>query len=117
MQRAWFGLCAIVALAGCTSGWNGGTPPYTAAETDRALRPLKELEPRCYSQSQSKLEKRAVRLEFVLYVDERGAVRSDPVLVDPHDAALTECLRAGLNALQFPAKGERDQIRVSFDLS
>lgn len=117
MRRVWLGLCAIVALAGCTSGRSGGPPPYTAAETERALRPLKELEPRCYAQSESKQQNRAVRLEFVLYVDARGAVRSDPVLVDPRDAALTECLRAGLDSLHFPAKGEPDQIRVSFDLS
>jgi hypothetical protein len=116
MRSMWFGLCVIAALGACTSG-RGSPPPFSAAETDRALRPLKELEPRCYAKSQSKLEKRAVRLEFVLYVDERGAVRSDPVVVDPRDAALTECLRAGLDALQFPAKGESDQIRVSFDLS
>jgi hypothetical protein len=115
-RGVWFGLFASAALMACTSG-RGGPPPFTAAETERALRPIKQLEPRCYADSQSKHEKRGVRLEFVLYVDERGSVRSDPVLVDPRDAALTECLRAGLDALHFPAKGESDQIRISFDLN
>ena len=34
-----------------------------------------------------------------------------------HDPALIECLRAGLDGLQFPAKNVRDQVHVSFDLT
>jgi hypothetical protein len=105
----------LLLAAGCQSSWSG-RPPFTAAETERALAPVKALQRRCYDDSQSRLTGRHVGLEFLLFVDEHGAVRSDPVQGDPHDPALIECLRAGLDSLHFPAKGEREQLRVSFDL-
>ena len=57
-----------------------------------------------------------VRLEFIVYVDEQGEVRSDPVEGDLHDPGLSECLRTGLDTLQFPAKGEADQLHLTFEL-
>lgn len=113
-KRAVYRVLLLLA-AGCQSSWSG-RPPFTAAETERALAPIKALQQRCYDDSQSRLTGRRVSLEFLLFVDERGAVRSDPVQGDPHDPALIECLRAGLDSLQFPGKGEREQLRVNFDL-
>jgi hypothetical protein len=86
-----------------------------SAETNRALAPVKELESRCYEGSASQREKRSVRLQFVLYVDEHGAVRSVPVGGDLEPRVI-ECLRAGLDSLEFPAKGERDQLRLDVQL-
>lgn len=105
----------LLLAAGCQSSWSG-RPPFTAAETERALAPVKALQQRCYDDSQSRLTGRHVQLEFLLFVDEQGAVRSDPVRGDPHDPPLIECLRAGLDGLHFPGKGEREQLRLSFDL-
>jgi hypothetical protein len=108
----------LLLLAGCASSWaNPERIVYSADETNRALAPLRPLQQRCYAGSASRREQRPVKLEFVLFVDEQGAVRSDPVDGYPSDPALLECLRAGLNELQFPAKGETDQIRVGVELT
>jgi hypothetical protein len=106
----------LAALPGCTSAWNQGEGPYTAAEVDRALAPVRALETRCYAGSQTAAAKRAVRLEFILYIDERGRVRSDPVLVDARDPALTQCMRKGLDELRFEPKNEADQLHLNFEL-
>lgn len=110
----------LAALAGggsaCTSAWNeSGPPPFTAAETNNALRPLKALEQRCYEGSESQHNKQKVLVEFILYIGEKGEVRSEPVggdLVPP----IIECLRTGLDTLKFPAKGVSDQLRVTVQL-
>ena len=112
------GSVVLLMAAGCVSGWSqSGPPPFSPAETEHALAPVKGLEQRCYADSQSQRDRRHVQLEFLLFVDEHGSVRSDPVQGDPHDPALIECLRAGLNGLQFPAENVRDQVHVSFDLT
>jgi hypothetical protein len=109
----WLTVCWV----GCTSAWNDGArPPYTAAETNRALGPVSQLKARCYDRSLSQRQRRPVRLELVLYVDEHGAVRSAPVAGDPRDPQLVECMRLGLDALRFPPKGEADQLHLSFDM-
>jgi hypothetical protein len=110
------GSAAWLAGAACTSAWNeSGPPPFTAAETNRALAPVKEFESRCYEGSDSQRAKRVVRLEYVLYVDEHGAVRSDPIAGDLEPRVI-ECMRAGLDSLKFPAKRERDQLRLDVQL-
>jgi hypothetical protein len=107
----------LLAAAGCTSAWKDGERlTYTADETNRALAPVRPLQQRCYAGSASEREKRAVALQFILYIDAHGAVRSDPQAGYPSDPALLECLRTGLNELQFPAKGEADQFRVNIEL-
>jgi hypothetical protein len=76
---------------------------------------VKALEQRCYEGSESQRNKQKVLLEYVLYIDERGAVNSDPVggdFVPP----LIECMRLGLDTLQFPAKGVTDQLRLTVQL-
>jgi hypothetical protein len=72
---------------------------------------VSSLESRCYAGSDAQRAKRTVQIQYVLYVDERGAVRSEPVGGDL-DPKLIECMRHGLDALKFPAKGERDQLRL-----
>jgi hypothetical protein len=110
------GSAAWVVCVACTSAWSeSGPPPFTAAETNRALAPVKGLESRCYEGSESQRANRIVWLQFVLYVDEHGAVRSDPVAGDLEPRVI-ECLRAGLDSLKFPAKGERDQLRLDVQL-
>jgi hypothetical protein len=115
------GLCAaFLALActssACTSAWNEtGPPPFTAAETNDALKPVKQLESQCYAGSESQQKQLVVHLEFVLYVDAQGNVSSDPVggdLAPP----LIECMRKGLDTLKFPAKGATDQLHLSVQL-
>lgn len=108
--------CVLSGLLGCTSAWNAGPGPYSAAEVDRTLAPVRALEARCYAGSISETERRRVRLSFILYIDERGAVRSDPVEADVRDPDLTECMRTGLDALRFEPKNASDQLRVSFEL-
>lgn len=111
-------LLLLLSAAGCTSSWNDPERVvFSAAETQRALAPLRSLQQRCYGASASRRDLRPVRLEFLLFVDEQGAVRSDPLTGHPSDPGLLDCLRTGLNALRFPAKGETDQIRVGLELS
>jgi hypothetical protein len=93
-----------------------GEPPHTAAEVDRALAPVHALEARCYAGSQTEAAGRAVRLEYILYIDERGSVRSDPVVIDARDPALTDCMRKGLDELRFEPKNEADQLHLDFEL-
>ena len=107
----------LVFAASCTSAWNDPERlTYSAAETNRALAPLRQLERRCYADSLSQRAQRAVKLEFVLYIDAQGDVRSDPRQALPADPELLECVRTGLNELHFPAKGEADQLRVGLEL-
>jgi hypothetical protein len=76
---------------------------------------VKSFESRCYEGSESQQAKKIVRLAFVLYVDEHGAVRSDPIGGDLEPRVI-ECLRVGLDSLKFPAKRERDQLRLDVQL-
>lgn len=108
----------LLFAAGCASAWaNPERIVYSADETQRALAPLRPLQQRCYAGSASQQDKRHVQIEFLLFVDEKGGVRSNPEAGYPSDPALLECLRAGLNDLRFPAKGETDQIRVGVELT
>jgi len=108
----------LLLAAGCASSWaNPERIVYSAEETNRALAPLRPLQQRCYAGSASQRAKRNVQLEFLLFVDEEGRVRSDPEAGYANDPALLECLRAGLNELRFPAKGETDQVRVGLELT
>lgn len=105
-----------LAAFGCTSAWNEkGPPPFTAAETNNALRPVNDIERRCYEGSESEQRKLAVELEFVLYVNESGNVRSEPVGGDLAPE-LIECVRKGLDTLKFPAKGASDQLHLQVQL-
>lgn len=118
MSRARWSLALLLTAAGCASAWaDPERIVYSAEETRRALAPLPALQRRCYAGSLSEQAQRAVQLEFLLFVDKDGAVRSDPQAAYPSDPALLECLRTGLNQLRFPSKGETEQIRVGLELT
>lgn len=106
-------VAAACGIAACVSG--GGPPPFTAAETNKALAPVKEIEQRCYEGSESQQKKRVAHLEFILYVSEQGNVKSEPVGGDLAPD-LIECVRHGLDTLKFPAKGEADQLHLDVQL-
>jgi hypothetical protein len=104
--------------ATCTSAvWDPEGSPYSQAEIQRSLAPLSQIERGCYRDSASQRAQRKVQLEMIAYVNERGQVHIDPVLVDPHDPGLTECVRARLSQLQFAAKGRPDQFHLRFELA
>jgi hypothetical protein len=110
------GTCGVGLSSACTSAWNEtGPPPFTAAETNAALKPVKQLELQCYEGSESQRQKLEVQLEFVLYVDEHGHVTSVPKAGDLAPP-LIECMRKGLDTLKFPAKGVTDQLHLSVQL-
>jgi hypothetical protein len=110
--------CFALAITACTSAWNDtGPAPYTAAETDRAFAPVEQLKKRCYDGSETARAGKPAKLEFMLYVDERGAVHSEPQLAEPSDPGLIDCMRVGLDALTFPARDKTDQLRLNFEMS
>lgn len=89
--------------------------PYTDAEIDRALTPVRGLRARCYAPSRSAAQRARVVVDFTLAVEDDGAVRSRPKYASADDAELLECLRHGLDALRFPARG-REWLRVHLEL-
>ena len=103
--------------AACTSAaFDPEASPYSQAEVNRSLAPVAQIERGCYRDSLSRREQRKVRLELIAYVNEQGKVHLDPVVVDPSDPALTECVLDRLSQLQFAAKGRADQFHLRFDL-
>jgi hypothetical protein len=115
MRRAW--AAALVLAIGCTSAWNDtGPPPFTAAETNKALAPVPHLKARCYDGSQAKRQGKLARLTYVLYVQEDGRVHTEPIAAEPWDPELIDCMRRGLDEIKFPSKGETDQVRLEFEL-
>jgi hypothetical protein len=113
------GILAALPLlaAACTSAvWEPEGSPYSQAEVKKSLAPVSQIERGCYRDSVSQRAGRKVQLEMIAYVNERGHVHVDPVLIDPHDPGLTECVRARLSQLQFAAKGRPDQFHLRFEL-
>jgi len=103
--------------AACTSAvFDPERSPYSQAEMQRSLAPVSQIERGCYQDSVSQRARRKVRLEMIAYVNEQGGVHIDPVLVDPADPQLTQCVRSRLSQLQFAAKGRADQFHLRFDL-
>jgi len=104
--------------ASCTSAaFEAKAGPYSQAEINRSLAPVAQIERACYGSSRSRQSKRSVRLEMIAYVSEQGQVHIDPLLVDPADPELTECVRSRLSQLQFAAKGRADQLHLRFELT
>ena len=115
MRKAWF--LSVSLWIGCTSAWNDiGPPPFTAAETNRALAPVASLKARCYEQSRTKQQGQYARLTYVLHVREDGRVHSEPIEAQPWDPELIDCLRRGLDEVRFPSKGKTDQVVMEFEL-
>jgi len=115
MRRAW--AASLVLAIGCTSAWNdSGPPPFTAAETNKALGNVPRLKARCYDGSESKRQGKPARLVYVLYVREDGSVHTEPMEAEPWDPELIDCMRRGLDETRFPSRGETDEIRLEFEL-
>lgn len=89
--------------------------PFTAAETDAALAPARDLWSLCYAGTKLERAKVVASLDYSLNVAADGSVRSVPRRVDPDRPELVECVRARLNQLRFPARG-KDHLDVHFEL-
>lgn len=89
--------------------------PYTSAEIEHALSPVRRISARCYDGSASQLRQKVVKAEFVLTIAADGSVRSEPQAATLGDDALIQCLRHGLDQLKFPPR-ERERLRVELEL-
>ena len=117
MRKAWLVLGLVSLSVGCTSAWNDtGPPPFTAAETHKALAPIAHLKERCYERSQTKQQGKFARLTYLLYVEKDGRVHTEPIEAQPWDPELIDCLRRGLDEVRFPSKGKADQVVLNFEL-
>jgi hypothetical protein len=105
-------LLAALALA-CQS--SPPPSPFSPAEVERALAPVKQVEARCYGASQSGRDAQKVELGFRLEIEPSGRVQAIPTRAKPHEPALVECVRHGLNELSFPARG-RDHLELNLEL-
>jgi hypothetical protein len=90
-------------------------PPFTAAETDVALAPARDLWSRCYVGTELERRKETATLDYSLNVGADGSVKSIPQRVDPDRPEHVECVRVRLNQLRFPARA-KDRIYVHFEL-
>lgn len=117
-RRRRYQLQAVLLLASaCTSAvFDPEASPYSQAELNRSLAPVSQIERGCYAGSVSQKQQRKVRLEMIAYIHPEGSVHIDPVVVDPADPALTQCVRTRLSQLQFAAKGRADQLHLRFEL-
>ncbi|HYQ16953.1 MAG TPA: hypothetical protein VEQ58_14380 [Polyangiaceae bacterium] len=106
------GSLLLASAVGCASP---GRPPYTSAETERALAPTRDLRARCYAGTDLERAGRAALLDYDIGVQADGSVRSVPVRVDPEKPELVECVRHRLDELKFPPRG-RDRLSLHFEL-
>lgn len=112
-MRGSFSIAIATAMLACG---NARPPsPFTSAEVDQALAPVREIEARCYDASESKRQGRKVDMQVSLEIDRSGRVDAIPGAVSPREAALVECVRHGLNGLRFPAKGH-DRLELDLQL-
>jgi hypothetical protein len=107
----------LLLVAGLASACASRAPasPFSSAEIDHALAPLKSLEARCYAGSESGRSARLAVLDFSLEVAASGSVKAVPTFAEPEEPALLECLRQALDRLVFPARG-RDRLQLHLEL-
>lgn len=115
-RRMTLALACCLSNACTSAAFDPEASPFSQAEIQRSLAPVEQIQRTCYKNSASQLAKRRVRFEYIAYVDERGAVFADPVVMDPHDPSLSQCLKTHLDQLSFPAKGTKDQFNLRLDL-
>jgi len=89
--------------------------PFSAAETNQALAPAKQLRPRCYDSSALARANKRIVLDFQLEVAPSGSVRATPTFAAPEDPEIIECVRHELNTIVFPARG-RDRLDLHFEM-
>jgi hypothetical protein len=104
---------ALLTSSACTSP--PSKSPFSAAETNHALAPARQLRPRCYASSALARAKQKITLDFQLEVASSGAVRATPTFAEPDDPEIIECVRHELNNIVFPARG-RDRLNLHFEM-
>jgi hypothetical protein len=109
---------AVAVLLACLSACSSPPPPaspFSAAETDQALSPVRRLRARCYDSSALAHAGKKIVLDFKLEVEPSGSVRAIPTFVEPDDPEIIECVRNELNQVRFPARG-RDRLDLHFEM-
>ncbi len=107
---------AAAALLACVACESQRTEsPFSAAETNQALAPARQLRPRCYDPSPLAQAKTKIVLDFQLEVAPSGSVRATPTFAKPEDPEIVECVRHELNTIVFPARG-RDRLDLHFEM-
>ena len=104
----------VCASLGCSSR-QPATSPFSAAETNQALAPAKQLRPLCYDSSALAHAGKKIVLDFKLEIEATGEVRAIPTFVEPDDPEVIECVRHELNRIRFPARG-RDRLELHFEM-
>ncbi len=104
---------ALMASFACES--RRAESPFSAAETNQALAPARQLRPRCYDSSALARAKKRIVLDFQLEIAPSGSVRATPTFVAPEDPEIVECVRHELNTIVFPARG-RDRLDLHFEM-
>jgi len=104
----------LACLADCSSRPPAASP-FSTAETDHALAPVRQLRARCYDSSALAHAGKKIVLDFKLEIDTSGSVRAIPTFVEPDDAEIIECVRNELNQVRFPARG-RDRLDLHFEM-
>jgi hypothetical protein len=107
-------LATVACLLGCSSRQPAASP-FSAAETNQALAPARQLRPRCYDSSALARANKKIVLDFQLEVEPSGAVRAIPTFAEPDDPEVIECVRHQLNEIRFPARG-RDRLDLHFEM-
>ena len=108
-------LAAFALLASLACESRRTESPFSAAETNQALAPARQLRPRCYDASALARAKRKITLAFQLEIAPSGQVRATPTFADPEDPEIIECVRHELNTIVFPARG-RDRLDLHFEM-
>jgi hypothetical protein len=89
--------------------------PFSVAETNQALAPVKQLRKRCYESSALARAGQRIALDFRLEIAPSGSVHAIPTFAKPDDPETIECVRRELNALRFPARGH-DRLLLHFEM-
>jgi hypothetical protein len=108
----------VAATVVCSLGCGSRQPaasPFSAAETNQALAPARQLRPHCYDSSTLAHAGKGIVLDFKLEVEASGAVRALPTFAEPDDPEVIECVRHELNQIRFPARG-RDRLNLHFEM-
>ena len=108
-------LAAITLLASFACESRRTESPFSAAETNQALAPARQLRPRCYDSSALARAKKKITLAFQLEIAPSGEVRATPTFADPEDPEIIECVRHELNTIVFPPRG-RDRLDLRFEM-
>jgi hypothetical protein len=90
-------------------------PPFTPAEIDAALVPVKALKALCYPASAAARASLVAVFDFSLDISATGQVRSVPTNASPAEPELIECLRRGLDAIRFPERGH-DRLQLHLEM-